>query len=271
MIEKKDFDIFRTEGFLLINRLISNELIGSLKNDIEKLMKQDYETGIIPDKVKFQEYNGSKIIHSQCNVWKSSLGIQKIILNKKIAEIACYLMQWSGVKLNQDTLFHVPPGFGPTSFHQDNPYQNWHTSNGVITAIIALEDIEENMGGLIFVPKSHVLNSPKKRIKEDFIGSLNPQKDFENLVELKQKNKLKKHKLLMKKGDVSLHHGDLWHGSGINKSSFYRKTISIHYMEKDAKFVTDTKNPWFSRYMLKNSNEMHDSFFPTLFFKPNLN
>ena len=55
---------------------------------------------------------------------------------------------------------------GPTTYHQDNPYQDWHTSNGVITAIIALK--VKNMGGLVFIPKSHIWRSDTNRLSTDF-------------------------------------------------------------------------------------------------------
>lgn len=265
MMNNKHIRDFKSNGFVLMKKLISNDLISSIRPEIESLMQQKYETDIIPDKVKFQEYNGKKVIHSQCNVWKANTSVENLVLDKKIAEVACLLMEWDGVKLNQDTLFHVPPGCGPTSLHQDNPYQDWHTSKGVITAVIALENIEKDMGGLIFIPKSHNWISSKETIKEQFIGSLDPEKDFSELSKPHDKKDIVKHEMLMQSGDVSFHHGDIWHGSGINNSDLYRKTISIHYMEKNAKFLFEPKNPWFSRYMLKNSNKMEDTFFPTLF------
>ena len=253
---------FNDDGYLIIKNFFKSTSIDDLLSEIHDLKLQKYETGIHPDKVKFQNYNKIKKIHSQCNVWKSNIKFKKIVCNKSLGKYASILMGWDGVKVNQYTLFTVSPGFGPTTFHQDNPYQDWHTSKGVITAIVALKPITKKMGCLIFVPDSHKWRSTKDRLSTSFIGSKNPLDDFNKAI---KKNKIKnfdKEFIEMEVGDVSFHHGDLWHGSGINDSNEERLTLSIHFMQNNAKFKSKVNNPWFSRYKLKGNLEMHASFFP---------
>ena len=261
-MNNKNLDDFKSNGYIIFPKIFSKKVTDVLTLEINILKNKIYETGILPDKVKFQNYNGLEKIHSQCNVWKSNSKFKKIVLNKTLGKKAASLMGWDGVRINQDTMFTVSSGFGPTTFHQDNPYQDWHTSDGVITAIIALKKITKPMGCLIFIPKSHKWQSNNNRLTTDFIGSADPLRDLNNSI---QDNKIKviaKKYIEMEAGDVSFHHGNLWHGSGLNKSNIDRETLSIHFMQHDAKFSAKIRNPWFSRYQLNGTTEMNESFFP---------
>ena len=87
------------------------------------------------------------------------------------------------------------------------------------------------MGCLIFViSDSHKWRSTKDRLSTSFIGSKNPLDDFNKAIKNKIKN-FDKEFIEMEVGDVSFHHGDLWHGSGINDSNDERLTLSIHFIK----------------------------------------
>ena len=123
------------------------------------------------------------------------------------------------------------PGLGPTTFHQDNPYQDWHdSSGGVITAWIALEKVTKEMGGLEFAVGSHRVSRKGEILNEPFINSDNYRIEFENFEQTTNSS----HQIVAPTfaiGDVSFHHGDLWHGSGVNNSKHTRMSFSIHLME----------------------------------------
>ena len=253
---------FNDLGFMLFSNMFPKNHIKTLSIETNYLRSQNYETGISPDKVKFQKSNSIDKIHSQCNVWKSNTTFMKTVISKKLGETAAKLMNWEGVKVNQDTLFTVSPGYGPTTFHQDNPYQDWHTSNGVITAIIALKKVTKDMGSLIFIPESHLWKTNNNRIKTTFIGSKEPSEDLDKALIENNISHLKKEYIEMEAGDISFHHGNLWHGSGLNNSTEDRITLSIHFMQHNAIFKENINNPWFSRYKLNKTLEMSESFFP---------
>ena len=50
------------------------------------------------------------------------------------------------------------------------------------------------------------------------------------------------------------HHGDMWHGSGFNKTKQDRITLSIHFMNGNSKFHDRIKNPHFNHYKILNVN-----------------
>ena len=68
----------------------------------------------------------------------------------------------------------------------------------------------------------------------------------------------------LKAGSVVFHHGKIWHGSGFNKTSKDRVSLSIHFMDGKSKFHPKIKSPYFNHYKKFNSLDMDESFFPII-------
>ena len=93
----------------------------------------------MPDKIKWKKNRDkNNIPRSLCNVWKSNKNIAKVVLSRNLGEIAGKLMGWNSTRLNQDSIIWLTPKAGSINFHQDNPYQDWHTPGGVITCWIPI-------------------------------------------------------------------------------------------------------------------------------------
>lgn len=254
--------IFDEKGFIIIKNLIKKNDLNKIKKKINNIFNLKYDTKIHPDKIKWRNSDkNKKIIRSQCNLWKSDLSIAKIAMSKKIGEVAAGLMQWNGTRLNQDSLIWVLPKTGGVSYHQDNPYQDWHTPGKIITAWAPLDDTSENGATLEYAVGSHKWGNGK-RLKSFF--SKNHKKIF--LSKFKRK-KIIFEKIILKKGDVAFHHGDIWHGSGKNNSNKQRISLSLHLMSKDSKFHKSVVNPVFNHYKKFNSLLMDESFFPIIWSK----
>ena len=260
-LSKDDKNFFKKNGYLIYKNYLNKDKIKSIKVKIPKIFDGYYDTGISPDKVKWDKFNKKKIPRQLCNVWKSNKSLRNIITNRSLAEIAAKLMGWSGIKLGQDSLMWVPPLNGGVSMHQDNPYQDWHTRKQTITCIIALTNISEKSSGIQFLKSSH-LTKKSKPIKYFFNG-----KKYDYTI---KKNSLKNYEKIFMIGDmgtISFHHGNIWHGSDINNSSSDRVSISIHYIPLDSKYSKNIKHPIYSRYKKFNSNKMDENFFPILWSK----
>ena len=144
------------------------------------------------------------------------------------------------------------------SFHQDNPYQDWHTPGKIITAWIPITDTGINSGGIEYLPYSHKKKDGKRLDK--FFSS----KDYRFPLKKKYgKNIIKKIEIIdIKAGSIVFHHGDIWHGSGFNETKSDRIALSIHFMNGKSKFHPKIKNPKFNHYKLFDTLKMEESFFP---------
>jgi len=226
--EQKIF--FKKKGYLIFKNFFNSEKLKKLKKISSDLFNKNYSTGIAPDRIKWNSSMSNKIPRQLCNVWKADKNFMKIITDKKIAKLASQLMGWKGVRLGQDSLIWIGAKGGGITMHQDDSYQDWHSSNKTITCSIPLTDVNKNNSALQFLEGSH-LNKRSKPVRKFFSGN-----KFEHTV---KKDNLKKFKKIIAEGKVgviSFHHGNLWHGSNVNNSSRKRISIVIHLIPKNSKF-----------------------------------
>jgi len=258
-INKKDRDIFFKNGYSIFNNIIDKKLLKKVENNYKKIFLGNYSTEIVPDKIKWKkERDPDNIPRSLCNVWKSDIGVAKIVLLKEISKIAGQLMGWESTRLNQDSLIWVSPGSGCVNYHQDNPYQDWHTPGGVITCWIPLTNTTTDSATLEFLVGSNKLKMSKRL--ENFYAQKNYR--YINKKFFNKKDNFKIKPIELKKGSVSFHHGRTWHGSGFNKTKKNRVALSIHFMNGNSKFHKKIKSPYFNHYKKFESTMMEESFFP---------
>ena len=120
-------------------------------------------------------------------------------------------------------VFNKPPGVdGRHPLHQDLRYFRMRPSNLIVAAWTAISPANEQTGCLDVVPKSHF---------GPLLDHEMPSWDDVNFAFYGVKeHKLYRHIALeMDPGDTVFFHPLLLHGSGRNKSSEFRRSISTHY------------------------------------------
>lgn len=259
-----DKNKFLEEGFFEIKNFFKKKELIDIKKRYKKIFEGNYSTGVVPDKIKWVKgRDKNNIPRSLCNVWKSDKSVAKVVLSKKLGKAVAYFGGWKSSRLNQDSLIWVVPNAGTVAFHQDNPYQDWHEPGGVITAWIPLEDTKKDGGTLEYLIGSH---------KKGLSGRLDKfysNKEYRNISKksLKNSKDYKRHFVCLKAGSLCLHHGNMWHGSGYNKTKKNRISLSIHFMDGKSKFHTKKKSPYFNHYKFVGSTKMSEDFFPITWSK----
>lgn len=115
--------------------------------------------------------------------------------------------------------------------HSDMFYMPPKTENQMLATWIALDDVTDDNGPLVYVPGSHKLpphrfsNGKVNAVTEEVAGaSLSIQKRMEELG-------LRREKFLAKRGDVLIWHSNLMHGGeAIRDRSATRTSIVTHYL-----------------------------------------
>ena len=94
---------FHRHGVFLIRNFISKPSLDSIHKDINCLIKGQYPTGLLPDKLKKtrKENSNYESIYI-CNGWKSSRVIKEFCTLSGFGKIAKKLIGWSKVKLNHE-------------------------------------------------------------------------------------------------------------------------------------------------------------------------
>ncbi len=261
-MKNEDLSNFEKNGFIILKNVFDKKYLDKIKSNCYKLFKQDYQTGLLPDKIKWKKSDKkNNLPRSLCNIWKSNRSVASLSLNNRIGKIASFLMNWDSVRLNQDSVIWVPPKCGNVSFHQDEPYQDWHLPGKIITAWIPLSKTYKKGATIEYATGSHKWKFSKRL--NTFLGA----NDYMYHLKKYTKKKMNIFSVEINKGDIVMHHGRVWHGSTINRTTKNRMSISIHLMSGKSKFHPVISNPLFTKFKHFNSLRMDESFFPIIWSK----
>lgn len=175
----------------------------------------------------------------------------ELVFNENIIQAVKKLLGNDFVAWNS-LIFLKPPNSNKfVSFHQDQNYWKINMDKGLTVQIALSESTIEN-GCLQVLPGSH------KKNYEHY-----DKKDTNNLlargqeVELSNEEKLKKKNIILKPGEFCLFHGNIVHGSDINKSKDYRILFSIRYLTPDNKI---NKKYYYNYATLVNGEDKYNYF-----------
>ena len=143
--------------------------------------------------------------------------------------------------LMTDQIFMKPPNFGSAKpYHQDNFYFKCQPADHVITAWIAMDDVDMTNGCLRYIDGSH---------KGPVLPHEMPDPDEPyNLVPPSELIDLSKEALaIVNKGGVVFHHCKTLHTSHRNTSNRWRRGYATHWASAQTTSKTDTiKNAYFT-------------------------
>jgi ectoine hydroxylase-related dioxygenase (phytanoyl-CoA dioxygenase family) len=148
------------------------------------------------------------------------------------SRLVAVLRELMGVEplLCTDQIFMKPPRFGSAKpYHQDNAYFLCKPADHVITAWIALDDVDAENGCLRYIDGSH-----KEGIipHEPVPGEPHNQAPPPHLIDLKRESLA-----IVRKGGVVFHHSETLHTSHRNESDRWRRAYATHWVAAD---VTST-------------------------------
>ena len=188
---------YKEEGFIAPIDVLSSDEALKIRKEIENIEKN------WPDALKGINRNYIHLISPMLN---------KICLNKNILD-AVESVIGKDILICGTTLFiKDPKEKGFVSFHQDAKYIGLEPHNWV-TVWVAITDANENNGCMRMLPGSHKDNLKHHEEKFDDNNLLTRGQTIEN-VSLDNTDPV-----ILKAGEISLHHPKIVHGSGLNYSN----------------------------------------------------
>ena len=261
-LNDKRRDDFNRDGFVVIESVLSTELIQSARARFEILFNGEFETGIQPDEHNWLAGRDDPSLTRQiCNAWKSDRNIASIVLREDIGAACASLRDWPGARINQDNVIWKPPGAKALGLHQDDSYQNWIVPSEMMTCWITLDDTHADQGTIEYVRGSH--QWPVSRPIEQFHAPSDPLSDMRHAAAAADRP-IDIVPIEVPAGSVVLHHGRVWHGSRSNTGKNQRRSVVSHCMSSDAQFHSEHVSAVYSRYRQRDSLLMDESFFPIL-------
>lgn len=121
-----DVKRFRQDGFLIVERFLSEERIDALRESFPKLFAGKFDTGVYPDEWYWREgMSLPDVTRHMANAWKADLTIAKLALSADIGRAAGRLTGWNGARLGQDTIWWKAPKTKPIAHHQDLSFMDF--------------------------------------------------------------------------------------------------------------------------------------------------
>ena len=227
MLEKKGLKkIFFRDGYVVLKNIFSKKEIKKLINEIEKVKIKSIK--IKNPHLHLTKDNKINTVHNINKYIKKGLIID-ISKNKRILNNINYILN-SNSKVRNIEFFLKPKKTGISSpIHQDNYYWNFKNKEKALNLWIACGESNYKNGGVFYFKKSHKLGLLKHelsyaagsshKIKSAYLKKIKIRKFYPNL----------------KMGDCIIHHSEVVHGSGPNKSKKDRVGLVISYKSVDAK------------------------------------
>jgi ectoine hydroxylase-related dioxygenase (phytanoyl-CoA dioxygenase family) len=251
---------FERDGFVIVEGLIDEGTVASLRERFEPLFAGQYATGIKPDEVNWLAGRDPEDRTRQiCNGWKADPAIAAQVLSARSGKLAAGLMGWDGVRLGQDNCIWKPPGTKSLGMHQDGSYLDYLVPPEMITCWIALDDTSAEAGTITYAAGSHRWpRAPENR------GEFHAPADWLAPVHraLPAGEELRLVPIEVKAGGAAFHHHLTFHGSGPNTGGVHRRSVISHFIRLDTTFHPTNTDPNYSRYRKVATLELDESFFP---------
>ena len=116
MFELKNEEIatFREDGFVFVENLLDDATCEAIKARYEAMFRGDFETGVKPDEVNWQEGKSDPSLTRQiCNGWKGDRTVASVVLREDIGRACATLGGWPGARIKVDNVLWKPPGTRP--------------------------------------------------------------------------------------------------------------------------------------------------------------
>ena len=265
-LTESQIERFNEDGFLVVENLVDGDTVENLRHCYEQLFRGEFETGISPDEVNWQEATGDPSLTRQiCNGWKANRTIAKVIMREDIGKAIALLGDWPGTRVMIDNVLWKPPRTRPLGYHQDNAYLAWFQPSDLLSCWIALDDTTAEGGTIEFVRGSHKWHHSKPE------GEFHGPKDYKRYMRQAAEREGVEPEIAyveVPKGGGSFHHGWTWHGSGDNLGENPRRSLVLHGMRSDTSYnpahLKEGTGPIYSRYKRLGDNVIDENYFPII-------
>jgi hypothetical protein len=221
---------FEENGFYVFKApTIELERVQNASDGMDKIREGEYDTGRPPAN---SPWNPGDDPARLCKIEQPQLGstaIAELIRSPEIGEWAAYVKGAEMIQVWWVQLLYKPPASDkqptPTKigWHTDWQYwgRTWEGGSQLLTAWVALSDVEASSGPMKFVASSN-------HWEEITGGDFYSQELSEKAFALSPDRKWEEISALMDSGGMSLHDKRVLHGSSFNLSEAPRRSLAIH-------------------------------------------
>jgi phytanoyl-CoA hydroxylase len=255
---------FRRDGFLIVERILDDACIETLRTRFPRLFAGQFDTGVYPDEWYWREgMSLPDVTRHMANAWKADLAVARLVLSESVGRAAAQLAGWSGTRLGQDTIWWKAPKTKPIAYHQDTSFTDFLEPAEMVTCWVTLDDTHPEAGTLEYAPGSHLW--PLTRIPEAFHGQDDYRAHMRAAAHAAGVAEPEPALIEVPAGSCVFHAGEIWHGSGPNTTGDrMRRSIGIHLLSEDVRFSDRPGGYIYRRYQRTDDPRLDESYFPLL-------
>ena len=227
MITQKQVKHYWDKGWVVIEGIFNAHEAEKIAQTANLVMSKELKKAEV---VSTEQLPDGTIIPRKINkAFFKHTEFQKFVLDYRLHKAIKTFINKPPLLLADQILMKPPHHGGPKPYPQDNFHFQCSPVNDVITAWIALDDVDEENGCLRYISGSH---------NEGMLPHFPMENETYNMIPNQDRVDLAKEELApVHKGGVVFHHGYTLHSSSRNYSDRWRRGYATHWITADAKRI----------------------------------
>ncbi|MFN2579259.1 MAG: phytanoyl-CoA dioxygenase family protein [Pyrinomonadaceae bacterium] len=224
-LSKQQIDFFHANGYLAGIRVLSEEQIRVLRDELAQVIDPDH-----PAHDLFYEFHSnestdpSRVLFHALGAWRITPGFHDLLWNPALLMPASQLLA-GAVRFWHDQLFCKPAHHGGVvAWHQDYSYWTRTQPMAHLSCWIGLDNSTRDNGCVHYVPASHRWNLLP------VTGLANDMNAIRDVLTKDQTETFRPVAIELKAGECSFHHPLMVHGSFENRSDGARRGAVINFI-----------------------------------------
>lgn len=259
MLSQTQVESFRTKGFLLGGKVLSDEQVEVLRQELARVIEEQGNSKPQPVRIANLSRNAETPVWQIVNIWEASQAFRQLIYQPQIVEEVAQLTGALELRVWHDQIQYKPAEKGGVNmWHQDSPYWPILTpKSSQTTAWLALDDADESNGCMSMVLGSHLWGNQ--------IQILHTIKSINDMISTFENRPVEVSRCPVPKGYVHYHHSLTWHGSHANSSGRPRRAIAIHYMTEETRYDQSGNHLMKPFVEIADGQKLEGEHFPSVF------
>ena len=225
MLTQEQIDFYNTNGYIVVEDVISAEDIADLRKITDEFVDKscevtehtevfDLEPGHTAEAPQLRRLKNPVALHP---IYDRMLRHDSIL--DSVAQLIGPNVRYDTSKLNMKSA-----GFGsPVEWHQDFAFATAVTNDDMLSVGLAIDDMTKDNGCLLFIPGSHKGPIYDHYENDIFVGGItDPEFRPDNAVPIE-----------VKAGGITIHHTCTLHASAPNLSGQSRRLLLLQYAAAD--------------------------------------
>jgi phytanoyl-CoA hydroxylase len=211
---------FHQDGFLLLPGFFDAAEMANIEAAIARYLREVVPQ--LPAGYVFREDGGG--IRSMNRLEEYDAVFAAFKQQPRFLQLAGELFATDATQIIAESLqFFGKPAYegSVTPWHQDNGFQHYAPPESLMLWL-ALDDVDEENGCVVFARGSHTLGTVA-HVPSGVLGFSQTVKDAPDLMRFPEV------KAVLPRGGVSLHHCDMFHRSGANRSPRARRALAVNF------------------------------------------